>query len=381
MMRIFGKLTMGVILVLVSATGLAGEDSWRKAEPGYEWSFPRDLAAHPPYKTEWWYITGHLFREDDSEAEPLGFQLTFFRSGIAPADSSQGASAWQPVDLIMAHAAVTDPSTNSHIFSEVIWRTTPFLGGFGKPGESLLAWCRGPAGTDASWELKWHDEAYHLSVKDEARQLQFSLECRPTRPRIFHGQDGFSPKTADGKNGSLYFSQTRMTTKGTVFLNGKPVEVQGQSWLDREIFTSSLAGNQKGWDWTALSLNDGQDLMLYHLRDAKGEIDFALGTWADGTGKSASLPAEDWDLTPLDYWESETTLSRYPVSWRLRIPGKDIDVKVEAVIPNQENVSDKSGIHYWEGSVTLHNWGRPDQFRGRGFVELTGYGEGSRPPI
>ena len=34
------------------------------------------------------------------------------------------------------------------------------------------------------------------------------------------------------------------------------------------------------------------------------------------------------------------------------------------------------GLFYWEGSVSLTGEG----LRGRGYVELTGYGEGSRPP-
>ena len=381
MMRYFGKSILVAMVILVSALGWATEATWRRAEPGYTWSFPRDLAAHPPYKTEWWYITGYLASVDDPDSEPLGFQLTFFRSGIAPADSSQGQSAWQPEDLVMAHAALTDPATKKHIFSEVIWRTTPFLGGFAKPGESLLAWCRAPAGTDANWELEWRNNAYYLTVKDDARQLHYELRCEPTRPTVFHGKNGYSPKTADGKNGSLYFSQTRMATTGTVYLDGKPVQVQGRSWLDREIFTSTLAGNQKGWDWPALSLDQGQDLMLYSLRDQEGRIDFALGTWVDEEGQSSTLPADDWEMVALDFWDSEATGSRYPVSWRLRVPGQNIDIKVQAVIPNQENVSGQTGIHYWEGAVTLHDWERPDQLRGRGFVELTGYGEGSRPPI
>ena len=86
---------------------------WRAAAPGYTWDFPRDLAVHPEFKTEWWYITGHLQPVDDPGAEPLGFQLTFFRSGLAPADSLARTTAWDPVDLVMAHAAVSDPVTGS----------------------------------------------------------------------------------------------------------------------------------------------------------------------------------------------------------------------------------------------------------------------------
>jgi predicted secreted hydrolase len=72
-----------------------------------------------------------------------------------------------------------------------------------------------------------------------------------------------------------------------------------------------------------------------------------------------------------------------PVRWRFKIPAEDIDLELKAVMPNQENLSTRSGIHYWEGAVIAHPAGsdRGQDVKGRGFVELTGYGEGSRPPV
>lgn len=376
---------LGLLLTLVLTPlepGAVGpERLWLDAAPGYRWEFPRDLAVHPDYKTEWWYITGHLQPVDDPGAEPLGYQLTFFRSGLAHADTVANVTAWEPVDLIMGHAAVSDPATGDHVFSEVIWRTTPFLGGFGGPGEPRLAWCRAPAGTDADWQLVWKNDSFHLTARDDARGLRYELQCTPTRPPVFHGKDGFSPKTADGKSGSLYFSQTRMTTTGTVYLEGQAVPVEGRSWLDREIFTSTLADNQKGWDWAALSLDDGRDLMLYRLRDQEGRENFALGTLVGDGGMSRALPAQQWTLEAMDFWTSSETDSRYPIRWKLTVPGEGLELLIQAVILDQENVSIRTGIHYWEGSVTVHPWAEQGQVLGRGFVELTGYGQDSRPPI
>lgn len=374
-------------LLPVAVLAAAEPGLWRQAAPGYQWEFPRDLGVHPEYKTEWWYVTGHLFPEDDPAAEPLGYQLTFFRVGLQPAAAVEPRTAWDAVDLVMAHAAVTDPASGRHVFSEAIWRATPFLGGFGAlddslPGDGVLAWCRAPAGTDADWKFAWDGEAFHLSARDDRQGLGFDLRCVPTRPVVLHGQDGFSPKTADGKSGSLYFSRTRLATSGVVRRDGREVAVQGNSWLDREIFTSTLAAEQKGWDWLALGLADGRDLMLYRLRDAAGAEDFALGTLVGAEGGPVSpLPGQDWNLDPVDWWTSPVTGSRYPVRWRLKVPEQQLDLLVAAVLPDQENVSETTGIHYWEGAVTLHPWDRPDTQLGRGFVELTGYGEGSRPPV
>ena len=153
-----------LVLAVAGAAPPAADPAWRAAAPGYAWSFPRDLFAHPAYKTEWWYITGHLDPADGGE--PLGYQLTFFRVGVQPARPDSTGSAWRTDDLILAHAAVSDPRTG-HRFSEVLRRPTPFLGGFGAPGDSVLAWCRAPAGTDARWQLSWRDGAFGLQVRDD----------------------------------------------------------------------------------------------------------------------------------------------------------------------------------------------------------------------
>ena len=85
-----------MVLLPALAVPVESEFTWRKAGPGYVWEFPRDYHLHPDFKTEWWYITGHLFPEESPDTEPFGYQLTFFRSGLAPADSLAAESAWQP---------------------------------------------------------------------------------------------------------------------------------------------------------------------------------------------------------------------------------------------------------------------------------------------
>jgi predicted secreted hydrolase len=55
--------------------------------------FPQDHGPHAEFKTEWWYYTGNLETE---RARKFGFQLTFFRTTLSPADSqSRARSGWQ----------------------------------------------------------------------------------------------------------------------------------------------------------------------------------------------------------------------------------------------------------------------------------------------
>ena len=55
--------------------GEEDEQAFRRALPGYVYRFPVDHAAHPEFRTEWWYYTGHL---TTAKGRNFGFQLTFF---------------------------------------------------------------------------------------------------------------------------------------------------------------------------------------------------------------------------------------------------------------------------------------------------------------
>lgn len=369
----------------------ASADGWRRAGPGHPWSFPRDHYAHPGFRTEWWYLTGHLGdRDAPPGAEPCAFQFTLFRIGLDPAwtpgaaDGDSSTSAWRAANLVMGHAAVTDPAAGRHAFSEALWRAAGGLGGFGTPGDTLLAWCLAPPGTAATWSLSLVDGTFGVRARDERRGLAFDLVCATPAEPVLQGPGGFSPKDATGRAGSLYYSLPRLAVEGTLRRGDRDVPVTGTAWLDREVFTSTLAEGQSGWDWVSLQLDDGRDLMLYRLRRADGAVDFALGSVSAPGAAPRPLPAATWTLEPLATWTSAATGATYPVDWRLRVPGEGIDLELRAVLADQENVSARTGVHYWEGAVrALVPAGAPGAGRpqGRGFVELTGYGEGSRPPV
>ena len=75
-----------------------------------DFQFPRDHAAHPDYKTEWWYYTGNLKSYD---GRGYGYQLTFFRNSLAP-DMSNRSSEFASNQVYMAHFAVTDVSRKQY---------------------------------------------------------------------------------------------------------------------------------------------------------------------------------------------------------------------------------------------------------------------------
>jgi predicted secreted hydrolase len=363
--------------VLAALVLAAAAPAWRPADPAHRWEFPRDHWAHPEHRNEWWYFTGTLAPVDDP-GRRLGYQLTFFRVGLSPEPPALD-SAWAASQAVMGHAAVTDVRGGAHRFSEVLWRASPLLGGFGAPPDPVLAWARAPAGTAGRWTLRLEDGAFHLEMRDEGRGIALDLVARPVRPPVLQGPNGYSRKAAQEGYASLYYSFTRLATEGTVTVGGETLRVRGESWMDKEYGSSQLAPAQVGWDWWSLRLADGRDLMLYVLRRADGSADWRNGTLVGRDGRSRVLSPGEWTVSARGSWRSPRGAS-YPAGWELAVPGEGIRLVVTPEVAQAENVSALSGgISYWEGPVRLTDGA--GRAAGEGYVELTGYGEGTRPPL
>ena len=98
-----GSRVIALVMVACAVSAAFAQSGWKQAEPGYQYVFPRDHAAHPDNKIEWWYYTGNVKAADGRR---FGFQITFFRVGVehTPANPSR----WAVRDLYMTHLAVSD---------------------------------------------------------------------------------------------------------------------------------------------------------------------------------------------------------------------------------------------------------------------------------
>ncbi|MGC3999202.1 MAG: lipocalin-like domain-containing protein [Anaeromyxobacter sp.] len=372
-----------LLAALLAAAPAAASGPWTPADPAWSWAFPRDHHGHPGHRNEWWYLTGTL-EALDAPGRRFGVQLTFFRVGLLPQPPALD-SAWATGEAVMGHLAITDVAGQVHTFAEVLWRAAPLLGGFPAPDRALLAWAQAPPGTDGRWTLQLAEgadgaERFRLEARDQARGAGLALEARPVKPRVLQGPNGYSRKAARPGYASLYYSYPRLATEGTLTVGGRTYRVRGTSWLDREFGSSQLAPEQVGWDWWSLRLADGRDLMLYVLRRRDGGVDFATATLADRDGAVRLLGPEAWSVRVRGRWRSPRTGADYPSGWEIEVPGAGIRVTVEPEVAGAENVSALApGLSYWEGPVRLTGSdGRP---AGEGYVELTGYGAGTRPPI
>ena len=375
--RLAGAATYVLVVSIMIWAGVPVH-AWTPAQPGYEWSFPRDHWARDGYKTEWWYFTGHL-RSVREPARRFGFQFTFFRIGVSP-NAPPSGSAWAAGNLIMGHAALTDLDNGRHRFSELVVRAAPLLAGFGRHPDPRLAWSVGPPGTPTPWELRWNGSGFDFTMADLGKGFGLSLSARPLKPLAFQGPGGLSRKGEGATEASQYYSFTRMAVTGTVRLDGKEWEVSGTSWMDKEFGSNQLGQDTVGWDWFSLQLDDGREVMLYLLRSRTAGTHHAGATVVDPAGTVRYLRPDQWKLNATGQWTSPASGAPYPSGWTLDIPDGGIHVVVTPKLADQENRSALiPNLFYWEGSVRVESGnGQP---MGQGYVELTGYGENSRPPM
>ena len=77
--------------------------------------FPEDHGPHPEYALEWWYYTGNLL---ETEGSRFGYELTFFRRGLATAGKSNAAPNGPPrIYISLISRLPTSRTTNSTLLS------------------------------------------------------------------------------------------------------------------------------------------------------------------------------------------------------------------------------------------------------------------------
>ena len=337
------------------------QKGWVVALPGYQIILPKDHFPHYQFRTEWWYFTGNV---ETADGRAFGYQLTFFRYGYRPPGTGQPVSSRFVInDVKFAHFAVTDVSAGKFHFDSRVSR-----GAYGEAGFAdgkRLAWID-------DWEL---DFSNNFRLKAAAKDFAIELELTPEKPAVLQGEEGLRQKADGPGHASYYYSITRLNTSGTVKIGAENYQVEGRSWFDREWATNQLAPEQSGWNWFAIQLSDGSDMMLYQMRLRHGGIDsHSNGKWIAKDGVSADLAADEFQLSPQKYWVSPASKANYPVAWKLTVPKINLDLEISPTLEDQElNLA----VVYWEGSIRIKGRRAGKPVDGVGYMELTGYQGGA----
>ncbi len=342
--------------------GLSDEASgFRRADGPKPLSFPVDHGPHPDYQTEWWYYTGNL---ESVDGRHFGYQLTFFRRALLPADQHPArVSTWAAEQVYLAHFALTDTSSEQHTAFERFSRGAAGLAG--AQASPYHVWLE-------DWQVKESAPGVyrlHASQEEVALDLQLSDEKGP----VLQGDRGYSQKGPDPGNASYYYSLTRLASTGALRVGDEMYPVNGWSWMDHEFSTSALGPKQVGWDWFALQLDDGSELMVFQLRREDGSVDaFSSGAFVAADGATTRLARDDFFLRVEETWRSPRSGATYPARWTVSVPRLDLTLDITPHLADQElNVS----YTYWEGAVRVGGQRAGQAVNGNGYVELTGYAD------
>jgi predicted secreted hydrolase len=346
---------------LLAAAGLLGSGAISPAS-GYApviadqpLKFPADYGSHPQFRTEWWYVTGWL---STAHGESLGFQITFFRT--RPAIDERNPSSFAPHQLLIAHCAISDPQHGRLWQDQRIRRA-----GFGLADAAT--------GDAHVWIERWslnHDAGVY-TAKIAAEEFSFDLTLAETQPVLLNGASGFSRKGPAEAAASYYYSLPHMHVAGSISRQGGADQVSGEAWLDHEWSSEYLDAQAQGWDWIGLNFDDGAALMAFRIRGTQGGQHWAGGTLRAADGKVQILQPAEVEFRAGRQWISPRTGIAYPVTWTVRAGPRQIEL--EPLLDDKENDTRLStGAIYWEGAVSAFE---QRKIIGRGYLELTGYGE------
>ena len=389
---------LALLLFTIPTPGLSEQSAqFRYAEPGYRFQFPRDLRPRNGYRTSWWYYTGHLYPEDDANADAsakaaknesrdarhagrrFGFQFTIFKIENAPNPTGDYRAGNV---FFMAHLALTDEENRKYYFTERLQRHFPGMAGYEAAQRTVYV---------ENSTLQIDDSGREHRIRMRAEDFRLDLDLTTALGPLVHGEDSVSRKGYEARAASHYISIPDLTGSATLTIgDNAPRRLYAKSWMDIEFGSNVLSKTQTGWDWLHVSLEDRRRFMVFRVRDSsKAGRDFYSASAIDPAGRIRPIDAGEITMRPGRVWTSPATGARYPVEWRIVVENTLLEIK--PWLDGQEahpEAREGSRVSYWEGAVDVT--ARPAEsasgtngresgvsgaktIRGVGYVEMTGY--------
>lgn len=343
--------TVAMILMLFMTCVLAQttRDGFAIPQKGRVFEFPKDHGSHEGFRTEWWYLTGHL---DGADGRRFGFQVTFFRQ------AGRDAASGKVSHLHLAHAALLDAASGRFLHEEKLNRE----------GWDAFSSDKTLDVRNANWSLKLDEATNRISVAATVKaEAVLKLELEAVTPLVVFGEDGVSRKGANESAASHYLTFPRLKAAGSVKIGAQEHRVTGEAWMDHEFSSSQLDEGQAGWDWAAIQLKDGREIMVYRMRRTDGSTDGASTLTC--IAKDGALKKAAFDWKALAIWKSPHSGAEYPNQVRIESEGSVFELRPLA--KDQEQGGSITGLPYWEGACDVLD--ARGEVIGRAFLELAGY--------
>lgn len=297
-------------------------------DPVGDVALPADDAPHDE-PVEWWYWTGHV---RDEQGRWYGFEQAFFlmHAGVYNARS--------------VHVALTDVDADTFQF-DVVYEGGAFP-------DTLDSFDLASSGHTAKGG-NGHD-----TLTAAFGGAGFDLSLTSTKRPVYQHGDGYHDYAVGGY--TWYYSRQRMAATGTVTVGGEQRAVTGQAWFDHQ-WGDLLSTTTEGWDWFALQLDDGREIMLFLVN---GADDVIGGSITNDGCHTREIAAEELTVTAHGEWTSPATGCTYPMGWDVTVGDETFvitPVREDQELPNTFKT-------YWEGASVVSG-----DATGRAYVELAGY--------
>ncbi len=302
-------------------------------------SLPADDAGHGRL-TEWWYYSGHL---RSASGKRYSFHLASFLRQETLAHA-------------VFHGSLLDHQSGILHTEQARTAGNPSLGQ--RDGFDLRF---------ASWRLQGGGDRHSATMA--GKEFKLELQMRDDQAPVLHQAPGtpIAGLLDFGVAGkSYYVSRPRMKAEGVLTLSGEQEAVSGEVWFDHQWGDFEAA--RLRWNWFALQLATGADLMIFELFDREGAPLLRTGSYLSD-GKVQALGSSDFTTTPRDYWQSRESGVVYPVRWTISLPSLKLALNVDPVLRASEFDARTTTLNvYWEGAVSVGG-----SHAGVGFMELSGY--------
>lgn len=207
--------------------------------------------------------------------------------------------------------------------------------------------------------------AYHITMKNPARNISADLTFVPQMQPVRHGTSGVV-------NEMFYYYIPRCDVTGTITILGETQEVTGSGWYDREYGGADDDCGKDAldaWSWFSVQLDDDSEFSLFNVvdRDTHHEKE-KVGVWTkrDGTRKVC----HDVTITYSNLWTSLNTYVEYPMMWKLVSPSLELELHICCAFNHQEFMTVLvTGGGFYEGRIVAQGVRCGHAVTGTGFLE------------
>lgn len=315
--------------------------------------FPEDGLPHDNI-IEWWYFNGHL---KDKKGNRYAFMDCLFKADVKKVKIHFLKK--HPFKIIyFSHSILSDIKTK-RFYPKIDYVSLISKDSFSKPLlfvnyiDPILI--KGYVNKIIEETNKFN---YHIKTEN------FDLNLTSIKTPLLEGGKGYVDLKTKG---SYYYSLTNLKTEGTIKINGKDIKVKGKSWMDHQ-WANTIYSVKDKWTWFSIQLDNNIEIVCFEFDDGKNKTYLVTISYEN----NRQVSTNDVRLTKTGIvWKSSFTKAKYPLSWKIEIPSKNISLDVKPLLKKQEVIF--GTINYWEGPLKVNGTINKKKVKGIGFLELVGY--------